>query len=1020
MFEAALSRLLKSSGAVLAAVAALCVGGALAYRGLKVDLFPPLDFPVLSVVTEAPGLSSLEMERQVTLPIESAVGGVLGVAKVRAVMAAGISMVSAEFAWGTDMVTARQLLLAALAQARGQLPGDAEPSVESLSATLAQIEGYSLQGPPGFDLARLRDIADYELKPRLQSVSGVYKVAVVGGRVREYSVYPDPPLLVKYGVSLDDLRAALSDNNIVTSPGTVDASAQELVLTANGQFASAAEIGSVVVAVKRGTPVRVRDLARVREAYQFQREDTAENGSPSVLVNIYKQPRFDTLEVAADAARVIADFSRGLPPGVTVHNYYDQARLVADSVGSVKEAVVIGAALVVVVLLGFLRSLRMTAVAALSIPVSVAGALVLMRWTGVGLNIMSLGGLAVGTGIIVDDAIVVLENIFRHFSTPELSQGRTAPQVVAAAASEVMRPVVVSTLTNVGIFLPMAFVEGLSGKLFTPVALTVAFALSASLLTALTVIPVLVLKTSASAPPHEGDGGAPARMYARALDAALRRPVLVLALLGLVPALAAWAAFTRLDVAFLPALDESALQLQTTLPPGASLSESRRVNSLIETWVRKIPGVETVVRHTGHAAGTLDIDSVNRSDIDVKLVPKSRRPIALDDLVDMLAEKTSRLPEVNVEYLMPLADKINDAMGGIPYDLGVDIYGPDFKTLDAQAAALVDKLRKVPGAAEVRPPEDIPIPALETVIDKEEAGRLGISERAIFDALSAYSPLGLQATSVRRLFRSEGVVLHLSPQDRGLDIAALKSIPLTTAGGNTVPLEQVASLRYAQVPNKIFHERLSRKVTVAVDVRGRNVSDVAADARRLMAQANLPPGYSWSFSGKYGSEQGAMGNMGMVMFLAVAVVAAILWLEFRSLAQVGLVLLTLPLAAVGAAISLWAFGQTLNVSSMIGAVMLVGIAVRNGIILLDYMNAEAAAGKSPREAARSAALKRARPILMTASVTILGLVPIATGLGTGSELLQPLAVAVMGGLLASTLLTLLVLPCAALLASPSK
>ncbi len=1017
MFERFLSKILKSPALIGILVLFLFVAGIIAYQGLNVDLFPPLDFPVLSIVAEAPGFSSLEMERQVTLPIESAASGVLGVIRVRSVMATGIAMISAEFQWGTDMITARQLILAALAQAAGQLPPEVEPSVENLSATLALIEGYSLQG--GDDLIKLRDIANYELKPRLQGILGVYKVVIAGGKVREYAVYPNPFLMMKYNLALSDLKKALAANNILVSPGVVNHYSQEFVVRANGQFKNPDDIKNVVVAVKAGIPVKIEDIARVIDTYQFQRQDASEKGRPSVLINIYKQPRFDTIKVAKAIAQKISEFQKTLPQGFTVHNYYDQSELVADSIGSVKESVVIGAVLVVLVLLAFLRNLRLTLVATLSIPISVIAAIILMRLFGVGLNIMSLGGLAVGSGIIVDDAIVVIENIFRHLAGAKNNSPESVIRIIVEAATEVVRPVIVSTLTNIGIFAPMVFVAGLAGSLFKPVALTVTFALLASLIVALTVIPVLVLKLAAQSRIQEKPEGVFEKYYLDLLNLSLNNPLKTILLVGLIPFLISWTAFKRLNTEFLPALDESAIQLQTTLPPGAALSESRKVNNAIEHWLKKIPGVLTVVRNTGHAPGTLDIDSVNRSDINVKLVPKMERPVSIDQMIAALSEKTSKLPGVNVEYLMPLADKINDAMGGIPYDIGIDFFGPSLKTLGKLTAGLSARIKSIPGVADIKPPENIPIPSLKASINRKEAGRLGISERAIFDLLQAYS-VGLTATSVRRLFKSIGVVLHFTKPGQNIDLEALRSLPLKTAGGNIVPLEQVANFHYAETPSKIYHEHLSRKMTVAFNVRNRNISDVAKDVEKQITAMNLPKGYSWNYSGKYASGKSAMTNMEEVFLMAIFVVAIILWMEFKSLVQVGLILLTLPLAAVGAALSLWLFKESLNVSSMIGAVMLIGIVVRNGIILLDYMNSGLEKGQPLKEALRSAALKRARPILMTASVAILGLVPIATGWGTGSELLQPLAIAVIGGLLTSTILTLIVLPAATLIALKNR
>ena len=1009
--ERVLSKILKARGGVAVASVFLVLLGVALSRGLKVDLFPPLNFPVLNVIVEVPSFSSLEMERQVTLPIESAASGVLGVHRVRSTSGTGIAMVSVEFQWGTDMLIARQLLDEALASVRGQMPPDAQPTIENLSAALAMIEGYSLQG--GNDPVALRDQALYDLKPRLQRIPGVYKVLVMGGKVLEYAVYPNPTLLIKYGVTLDDLRSALEANNIATSPGVINDYAQELVLHPNGQFKDAAEIGETVIAVKDGIPVRLSNIARVEGAYEYERGDTSEMGKPAVLINILKQPSFDTGAVAQGVADEIAKFEKSLPSCYTIRNYYDQAQLVDDSISSVKESVWIGALLVILVLFAFLRHARTTLIATLSIPLSVLAALVAMRAFGIGINIMSLGGLAIGTGIIVDDAIIVLENIFRWLATPSLRGDLPNSHIVAKAAAEVAPPVIASTFTNIGIFLPMLLVEGLPGRLFAPVSATVTFALLASLLASLTIIPVMADRWLRGQELPEEKEGFLHEWYDRALKPAFRRPKLALAL-GLAPMLLAVLVFGRLDLAFLPDLDEGAILIQTDAPAGTSLTEARRINRKLETWAEQIPGVIAVVRRTGHAPGAEDTDNVNHSDIMVKLKPKSQRPLDLQDLIDKLSEKTADLPNVTVNYLMPLADKINDALGGVPADIGVDLYGPDLDKLHGYAAGLMPALEHVRGLADLRPPMDMPVSSLEITIDKAAAGRLGISERQIYDALQAYSS-GLTVTGVRQVQKVIGVVLHFTPAGQNLDLEGLRGLPLRTAGGNTVPLEQIAALGYGNIPSQIMHDHMTRKITLTANVRGRNAKDAAADVAKALEALRLPAGYSWDFSGKFAAQQSALSNMAEVLVLAVAVVAFILWIEFGSFAEVGLVLLTVPLAAVGGVGALWVMRQTLNVSSMIGAVLLVGIVVRNGIMLLDYMNLQLAEGKPLNEAVHAAAMKRLRPILMTTVVMVLGLLPLAVGWGTGSELQRPLAIAVIGGILTSTILTLVVLPAAALL-----
>jgi CzcA family heavy metal efflux pump len=995
----------------------LAIAGFTAVRSLRVDLFPPLNFPILNVITEVPGYSSFEMERQVTVPLESAAGGVLGVTKVRSTSGTAISMVSVEFEWGTDMLLARQLLNEALTEVRAQLPSTAATTVENLSASLSMIEGFSLSG--GENRIEMRDRAVYDLKPRLQRIPGVYKVVVMGGETEEYSVTPNLHALVKYDMTLENLKDALVSNNLLASPGVVNAFSQEWIVQTNGQFSDAKELGNSVVAVKSGTPIRMAEVAEVRRGVRYERGDTSENGKGAVHIEIVKQPAYDTGKVAGAVFDEVEHFRKTLKPPLKIVNFYDQNELVQASIGSVTDSVWIGGILVVFILLFFLRDLRSTVIATVSIPVSVTVAIVLMKLLKTDLNIMSLGGLAIGTGIIVDDTIVVMENIFRWLAMPE-ARTRSRLDTIYLATHEVIRPVIVSTLTNIGIFLPMILVEGFAGRLFQPVSVTVTLALLASLVVALFVIPSLAfawLKPAKEGAHSEGDG--PLQLaYSKLLSRIIRKPVIpLLACLALFPLV--FLVIRGLDVEFLPSLDEGAILLQTIMPQGTSLQESVRLNRKIEQWVAQVPGVETVVRRTGHAPGAEDTDNVNHSDITVKLVPKGKRPIGIDAMIDALKGMTDPIMAVQVNYLMPLTDKINDALGGVPAEIGIDFYGLDLEKLRTEADSATKLFSTIPGLIDIRPPLDQGVPSYYVKVDRDAAGKFGISEATVANALEAFSS-GLEATSVKEVQKEIPVTLYLGDPKQNVNLEALKHVPLRTAGGSMVPLERIAAFSWRDIPSEINHEHLTRKITLTANIKGRTATDVAHDMESALGKVPMDAGYNWAFTGKYKTERSALANLLFVLLLAIVTVASILWLEFQSVKEVSLILLTIPFAAVGAIFGLWTFHQTLNVSSMIGAVMLVGIVVRNGIILLDYVNLQLRAGVSLEDAVIIAAKQRVRPILMTASVTILGLLPLAAGYGSGAELQKPLAIAVICGLISSTALTLILLPSAAVLLRISK
>ncbi|MGH7867138.1 MAG: efflux RND transporter permease subunit, partial [Candidatus Dormibacteraceae bacterium] len=530
------------------------------------------------------------------------------------------------------------------------------------------------------------------------------------------------------------------------------------------------------------------------------------------------------------------------------------------------------------------------------IPVSVALSLALMKAFNIGINIMSLGGLAIGTSIIVDNTIVVLENIFRWLSTPALRGRKSHSEVVIEATVEVIKPVIVSTLANIAIFIPMVWVAGFAGRLFTPVSFTVTFALMASLVVAVMVVPVLVDVFLAGRVAHQKEKEHtlfPA--YEKPLKYALKKPLPVV-IAGFALVVAAGLVFPRLNSGFLPELDEGAVLLNVQMPPGVSLQESQRFSSKLENWLKGLPGVVTVSRRTGHAAGAQDTDNLNHSDIMVKLLPKSKRPMPLDDFLNLLQSKTDPLAGAQITYLMPLADKINDALGGVPADLGVDLFGQDTAKLHEYASKLLAQMQKVPGLTNLKPPTDIPVPSLEIKVDRKKAGDLGITEQTLNDTLSAYANTGLVATSIHELLKEINVTLFFGAPGHNLDWENLKSLPLKTVTGATVPLEEVASLQYGEIPSEIYHYHMTRKLTVSADIQCRNAKDAAADVAKIVEGLHLAPGYSWGFSGKFETGQEALLNMLMVLALAVFMVAFILWLEFKSLIQVLLILLTVPLA----------------------------------------------------------------------------------------------------------------------------
>ena len=973
------------------------------YTSLPLGLLPNLNFPSLSVVVENQGLTAKELEKQVALPVESAMSGIYNVRRIRSVSVSNISLISIQLKWGADVEFARQQVIQKLAIIQGSLPKGSDVSVETLSNTLGQVESFVLTG--GSSLLDVYDFAKYRLRPALLQQNGVFQVLIFGGLAPEYGVFLDPEELQKFDLSIADIRDAIARNNVATIGGVLDLGAQSFGIMPRTRLTDIKSIENTIVAVRNNVPVRIKDIANVRLTHLPYRGGAEDSKTPSVAIQIVRQPNANVVDVT----RGIDAFLKGykFPSGVSIKKYYDQSEVVYEAVRGVEEAVVLGAALVGLILLVFLRSWRASLVAFASIPTSLLSSIVFMRYFGMSLNIMSLSALAIATGMVIDDAIVVIENFFRH---RELAPNNSVADVFLHAAIEVAGPVLSSTITTVAIFVPLIFLTGLAGRLFSPVGVIVSIVMTASLVFAFTLIPS-VGPHLIRGQPHAARKSWIGETYSKYLRKSLRARGWIVTIVIVLCAASFWI-LGRLNREFLPLLDEGSILMNVDGPPANSLGETVRTVHLLLDHVLHDPDIKTIVSTIGHAPGMQDTDTMNHADVTARLVPRNQRKKTIEQLFKIFRKRARAFPGVSVDFTMPLQDKLNDAIGGVSAAIGIKIFGDDLTVLEQLANEAAAKLSKVRGVQDLHPSSIVPVPSLDISLIRGTSNSLGVSRQDLNDAVQAMS-YGVEATRVQALYKEIPLMLRYEGTNDDiptLHLEDLSNVPIRTAGGRFVPLSQIARLRFVDVPSRIEHEHASRYVTVSCNVSGATNQSVVKAIRKIMADLHLPEGYSYEIGGSFAAQKDATKGVSSIATIAIFLVAVILWMEFQSLRETFLVLLTIPLSTIGASLALWIFHQTLNVSSLIGLVMLIGVVLRNGIVLVDYIHAAVKNGTPVDLAIEQGARIRLRPILMTALSEILGLSPLAFGIGSGAALEQPLAIAVIGGLITSTFLTLFVLP----------
>ncbi|MFT3799935.1 MAG: CusA/CzcA family heavy metal efflux RND transporter [Burkholderiaceae bacterium] len=1070
MFERIIRFAIAQRWLVMLATLGLVAIGVASYRHLPIDAVPDITNVQVQINTHAPGYSPLETEQRVTFPIENAMSGLPRLAMTRSLSRYGLSQVTVVFDDGTDIFFARQLIDERLQQVRDALPDDVTTAMGPISTGLGEILLWTVEArddarkPDGtpYTPTDLREIQDWVIRPQMRTVPGVTEVNTIGGFNREFQVAPLPERLLAHGVTLDTLIGALERNNANVGAGYVERRGEQLLVRVPGQVRGIADIEQIVVATVGGVPIRVRDLAEVGIGRELRTGAATENGREVVLGTVFMLIGENSRTVARAAAQRLERINATLPAGVFAKVVYDRTPLVDRAIGTVRNNLLEGAVLVIAVLFAFLGNLRAALITALVIPLSMLFTLTGMLASGTSANLMSLG--ALDFGIIVDGAVVIVENGIRRLAHAQQAAGRPLTRAerfeqVFEAAREARRPLVFGQLIIMIVYLPIFALTGVEARMFHPMALTVIAALAGAMLLTLTFVPAAVA-LAVTGPVAERENpllrGA-RRLYAPLLDAALRNRATAIAA-GVASVVLCGLLATRLGAEFVPSLDEGDLSVQTIRAPGTSLTQSLQMQMQFErTLMARVPELERVFSRTGTAEIASDPMPPNVADAYLMFKPAETWPDPAkprERLDDEIRRVVETLPGTAYEFSQPIELRFNELISGVRSDVAVKIFGDDMAVLEREAERVLAVLQRTPGAVEAKIEQTTGLPILTVDINRHRAARYGLQVAEIQEAV-AIAVGGRPAGAVYQGDRRFDIVVRL-PERLRTDLNAIARLPLplpaardggagtgngagasanssggraadgalptststaqhqaSTGGVHFVPLSEVATLDISPGPNQISRENGKRRVVVTANVRGRDIGSFVAEAEReLAAGVRLPDGYWSGWGGTFEQLQSAAARLRLVVPAALALVFVLLFSVFGNLKDGLLVFTGIPFALCGGVLALWLRGIPLSISAGVGFIALSGVAVLNGLVMISFIQHLRDTGLPITDAIRDGALTRLRPVLMTALVASLGFVPMAIATGTGAEVQRPLATVVIGGILSSTILTLLILPAA--------
>ena len=1002
---------------VVAIAALLLVWGSYVAINLPVDVLPDLNKPTVTIMTEASGLAPEEVETLVSFPIETAMNGVPGVSRVRSQSGIGLSIIYVEFDWGTDVYRNRQLVAEKLSQAKDQLPPDVLPTLAPISSIMGEIMLVSVSSKSGkTDPLDVRTLADWTIRPRLLTIGGVAQVINIGGGVKQYQVLVTPDKLKQFGVTIEEVSKALEQSNSNSTGGFVDAQSQEYLVRNLGRFYSVDELKQTVVAYRNNIAIKVGDVANVEFGARIKRGDAGANGKPAVIMSIQKQPGTSTLELTKKVDDALKELQASLPEDVVINaNLFRQANFISTSISNVVEALRDGSILVVIVLFLFLLNFRTTFITLTAIPLSFVITFLIFWVMGVTINTMTLGGLAVAIGELVDDAIVGVENVFRRLrENRRLEQPRSSLVVVFEASLEIRSSIVYATFIVALVFIPLFMLTGVEGKLLAPLGLAYITSLVASLVVSLTVTPVLAsyLLPKMKAMREEKDGFL-VRFLKKWDEKLLRRtlhhPWLVIggATLAFVITVST---LPFLGSSFLPEFNEGTLTINLQAQPGTSLSESNRIGQIAEKLLLQVPEVISTGRRTGRAELDEHAEGVHYTEIDVDLKKDGSRgrEVVLDNIRNNLAQ----IPGVTVNIGQPISHRIDHLQSGVRAQIAVKLFGDDLGILRSKAEEIRNVMAGVEGATDVSIEKQVLIPQIRFNVDRPKASQYGVTAGEITKTLET-ALNGKKVSEAVEGQRRFDVVIRFADEARN-SIDALKAATIDTPNGAQIPVAAVATIENLPGPNQVLRENTKRRIVIQSNTSGRDLGSVVSDMQeRIKAQVQLPEGYFLEYGGQFEAQQRSTRTLSVLSIFSLVAIFFILLKalgDWRSSLQV---MINIPLALIGAIIALLLTGGVFSIATLVGFISLVGITSRNGIMMIShYLHLIKEEGEDfTEQMVVRGSLERLVPVLMTALTAGLSLIPLVIAAGEpGKEILHPLAVVVLGGILTSTLLDQIVTP----------
>jgi heavy metal efflux system protein len=991
--------------------------GVLALRQIPIDAFPDVTNVQVQVLATAGGMSPPEVEKLVTRPLEWGLSGLPRLEEMRSVSKIGLCAITIVFKDGTDDYFARQVVSERLQALRDGLPAGVDVQLGPITTGLGEIFQYTLVSKnPQYDATELRRVQDYIVRPILRTVPGVTDVNSFGGFVKQYQVIVTPDRLTSLGVTLAQVFEALEKNNSNASGNFIEHESEQYVVRGLGLVQGVGDIENIIVAVQNHTPIYIRDVANVKIGAELRQGAVTANGEGEAVAGIVLMLKGASGRDVVNAVKTkLPSIQKALPKGVELVPFYDRTDLVKKALHTVTKALGEGAVFVLIVLIVLLADVRSALIVTLILPLAALFAFIMMKWYGLSANLMSLGGLAIGLGMMVDGAVVMVENIHRHLtepSDPARHQEAGKIETVLYAAKEVGRPIVFGIFIIILVFLPLFTLEGFEGKMFSPLAFTISFALLGSLIFSITLVPTLCtffLKQEQHA--HD-----PLHIrwlkqsYLFTLKPCVRHPwpVVLVALLALA---GAFALVPRIGTEFLPALDEGSIAVQTFRIPSISLTESLALQGKAERLLKKFPEVIDVVSKTGRADIASDPMGIEISDVIVTLKPHEEWTTtkSKDELVEKMREALSELPGVASSFSQPIALRVDELVSGVKSAIGIKIFGEDLDVLKQKGDAVARVLGKVNAAADVNVEKVSGLAYLQIEINRGKIARYGINVSDIQEVIEAAIG-GKEASKVYEGLKVFGLAVHF-PEEARNDVEPIKEILIPSPSGALIPLGQLAHVYVTEGPAQISRESGQRRIVVECNVTGRDLGGFVAEAQKKIEGAvKLPPGYFISWGGQFENQQRAMKRFAIVVPITIGAIFLLLFSSFNSVKQATLIILNIPFAMIGGIVALVVGNFNLSVSASVGFIALFGVALLNGVVMVSYFNELRREGLTVDLAVIQGAVLRLRPVLITASVAALGLIPMRFATGPGSEIQKPLAAVVIGGLISSTLLTLFILP----------